>query len=60
MTISTDLAILNCMSSFVTKYWQNWQILVAMLNEFCRKDGTTKVHVPVHPWVHNGAFQYFN
>ena len=51
MTISTHLAISNSMSSFVPKYWLNWQILVAIFNEFRRqiKDGTTKVYIPVHP-----------
>ena len=34
MTISTDFAIINSMLSFVPKYWMNWQILVAILNEF--------------------------
>ena len=34
MTILTDLAISNSMSSFVPKYWLNWQILVAICNEF--------------------------
>ena len=35
MTISTDLAILNNISSSqVPKYFLNWQILVAMFNEF--------------------------
>ena len=37
MTISTDLAILNSMSSFVPKFWLNWQILVAICNEFRRQ-----------------------
>ena len=37
MTISTDLAILNVMSSFVLKYWLHFQILVAILNDFFRK-----------------------
>ena len=37
MTISTHLAILNSMSSFVPKYWLNWQILVAIFNEFRRQ-----------------------
>ena len=36
MTISTDLAIYNSMSSFVSKYWLNWQMLVAIINEFHR------------------------
>ena len=44
MTTSTDLAISNNMSSFVPKYWLNWQILVAIFNEFVDKDGTTKLH----------------
>ena len=43
MTISTDLAISNSMSSVVPKYWLNWQILVAILMNFVDKDGTTKV-----------------
>ena len=34
MTISSDLAISNSMSSYVPKYWLNWQILVAIFNEF--------------------------
>ena len=50
MTISTHLAIANNMSSFVPKYWLNWQILVAILMNFVDKDGTTKVYIPVHPW----------
>ena len=37
MTILTDLAISNSMSSFVPKYWLNWQILVAIFNEFRRQ-----------------------
>ena len=36
MTISTHLAISNSMPSFVPKYWLNWQILVAVFNEFRR------------------------
>ena len=32
MTISTHLAISNSMSSFVPKYWLNWQILVAIFD----------------------------
>ena len=47
MTIATDLAFLNSMSSFVPKYCLNWQILVAVLNKF-HKDGKTKVYIPVH------------
>ena len=43
MTISTDLAISNSMSSFVPKYWLNWQTLVASMN-FIDKGGTTKVY----------------
>ena len=50
MTIQTHLAILNIMSSFVPKYWLNWQILVLFLINFADKDGTTKVYIPVHPW----------
>ena len=42
MTISTDLAILNSMSSFVPNYSLNRQILVATLMNFLDKDGTTK------------------
>ena len=30
MTILTDSTISNSMSSFVPKYWLNWQILVAL------------------------------
>ena len=37
MTISTDLAISSSLSSFVPKYWLNWQILVAIFNEFRRQ-----------------------
>ena len=37
MTISTDLAISNSMSSFVPKYRLNWQILVTILNKFSRQ-----------------------
>ena len=37
MTISTHLAISKSMSSFVPKYWLNWQILVAFLNELRRQ-----------------------
>ena len=37
MTISTHLAVSNSMSSFVPKYWINWQILVAIFNEFHRQ-----------------------
>ena len=49
MTISTDLAISNSsMSRFVSKYWLNWQILVAISNKFIDKDGTTKVYIQVH------------
>ena len=36
MTISTDLAISNSMSSFVPKHWLNWQIL-AIFDEFRRQ-----------------------
>ena len=50
MTISTDLGISNSMSSFVPKYWLNWQILVAILINFVDKDRTSKVHIPVHLW----------
>ena len=49
MTISTDLAISNSMSSFVPKYWLNWPILVAILMNFVDKDGASKVNIPVHP-----------
>ena len=38
------------MSSFVTKFWLNWQILVTFLMNFIDKDRTTKVYIPVHPW----------
>ena len=48
MTILTDLAIPNSMSSFVPTYWLNLQILVAMLMNLVDKDGTTKVYIPVH------------
>ena len=41
--ISTNLVILYSMSSFVPKYWLNWQILLAILVNFIDKDGTTKV-----------------
>ena len=34
MTTSTDLGIPNSMSRFVPKHWLNWQILVAIFNEF--------------------------
>ena len=37
MTIFTDMAISNTMSTFVPKYWLNWQILVAIFNQFCRQ-----------------------
>ena len=37
MIISTDLPISKGMSSFVPKYWLNWQILVAIFNEFRRQ-----------------------
>ena len=37
MTISTDLAILDSISSFVPKLWLNWQILLAIFNEFLRQ-----------------------
>ena len=47
MTISTHLAILNSMLSFVPKYWLNWQILVAILNEFRRQR-----------WDHCGVHTY--
>ena len=40
ITVSTGLAISN-MSSFVPKYYLNWQIMVAILKEFLSKDGTT-------------------
>ena len=46
MAISTDLAISNSMSSFVPKYWLNWQILVA--DEFRRQRWN-------HQSVHNCA-----
>ena len=41
MNISTDVAILNSISSFVPKYWLMWQILVVIFDEFVNKDGTT-------------------
>ena len=56
MTISAHLAISNSMSSFVPKYWLNWQILVAILMNFVDKDGTTKVYIPVHPWTFDSLF----
>ena len=37
MTISTDLAISDSISSFVPKYWLNWHILMAICNEFRRQ-----------------------
>ena len=37
MTISTDLAASNSMSSFIPKYWLNWQILVAVCNKLRRQ-----------------------
>ena len=49
MTISTDIAISDSMSSFVPKYWLNLQILVAILINFVDKDRTTKISKPVHP-----------
>ena len=60
MTISTHLAISNSMSSFVPKYWLNWQILVAILMNFADKDGTTKVYIPVHPWFDSVACCVYN
>ena len=51
MTISADLAISNSILSFVPKYWLNWQILVAISNEFrSQRWGLTEVYIPVHPW----------
>ena len=50
MIISTDLVITDSMSSFVTKYWQNWHILVAIVNDF---PGQRWDHYNVHtypPW----------
>ena len=35
--VSNDLATLNSKSSFIPKHYQNWQILVAILNEFLRQ-----------------------
>ena len=35
MTISTDLAISNSMSSIVPKYWFNWKIQVAIFDALC-------------------------
>ena len=53
MTISTDLAISNSMSSFVPKYWLNWQIMVVILMNFVDKDGTIKVYItPELPSTH--------
>ena len=43
MTISTDLAILNSMSIFVTKDWLNWKIMVAIFFEYLDRYKTTKV-----------------
>ena len=44
MTISTDLAFLNTLLSFVPTYWLNWQILMAIFSlNFVDKDETTKV-----------------
>ena len=37
MAMSNHSAISNSMSSFVPKYWLNWQILVAIFNEFRRQ-----------------------
>ena len=51
MTMSTDLAISNSISSFVPKYWLNLQVLVAILMNFVDKDGTTKMYIPFHPWL---------
>ena len=51
MNISTEFAIANSMSSFVPKYWLNWQILVAIFNEFHRQRWDHKVYIPVHPWI---------
>ena len=50
MIISIDLALSDSMSSFVPKYWQIWQTLVAIFNlmTFGDKNGTTKVYMPVH------------
>ena len=45
MIFSTVLSISNSMSSFVPKYWLNWQILVAIFNEFC---GQGWDHLNVH------------
>ena len=46
----TDLAISDSMSSFVGTDWLNWQILVAIFNEFRSQKENTKVYIPVHPW----------
>ena len=46
MTISTDLAVTNSMSSFVPEYWLNLKILVAIFNDFVDKGKTTKVYLP--------------
>ena len=49
MTILTDLAVSNSISSFVPKYWLNWQILMIIcVMNFVHKDGTTKMCIPVH------------
>ena len=44
MTISTDFVISKSMSSFVPKYWLNWQILVAILMNLVDEDGNTNIH----------------
>ena len=43
VTISTNLAISNNMSSFVPKYWLNWQFWWLFLMNVAEKDGTIKV-----------------
>ena len=45
------MAISNSMSSFVLTYWLKGQIQFAILMNFVDKDGTTKVYIPVHPWM---------
>ena len=50
ITISTDLAISNSMSSFVPKYWLTGKFWWPFLLNFEDKDGTTKVYILVNPW----------
>ena len=56
MTISTDLAISNSMSSLVPKYWLNWQILVAIFNEFRGQ----RLYIFVHPCIARQTFCSIN